>query len=608
MAEVNKEIALKVTTDLGQTTTQFKNANDELKKTQRALVELALAGKQGSKEFQNMEKRAGELTDQIGDVRARVNALASDTPKLDLLAGAATGIAGGFAAAQGAAALFGGENEDVQKAILKTQGAMSLLNGVQQIANVLNKDSALGMKLNAAAQKAYALAVGTSTGAMKLFRVAFIGLGIGAIVVAIGALVANWDKLSAAVMNFVNASPTLTKIITFITDGFKSLGRAIGIVPSAMEAATRQMIVDLEKQLKLLEAAGADTYAIQKRLAELRVQLAIETGEDLEAAEQELVLLAAKTEKQKADERAKAQQDRVAREIQTIESEKALAALRGEELFGYDYRLAMKRIELANLTKTGIQKAESDLSLLIAGYRQGELNSLLLMYNEMEAIRTQARDAQVAAAEAASIAQMQAEGARRTRDTADSQKYNDLRISDEARTRQALYDLTLGGFQAIADLVSAFAGKSEQAQERAFNVQKNASIAQTVIETISSASKAYNSLALIPGVGVALGVAAALTATAAGLARVAAIKRTSYKSASTNFVSPVRPAGISGGDLGTPPPSGFNPNQSTPIVPPTGGGNGQQQGGGQRVFVLERDISRTARRVQSVERFATFVT
>jgi len=227
MAEVNKEIALKVTTDLGQTTAQFKNANEELKKTQRALVELALAGKQGSKEFREMEKRAAELTDQIGDVRARVNALASDTPKLDLLAGAATGIAGGFAAAQGAAALFGGENEDVQKAILKTQGAMSLLNGVQQIANTLNKDSVVGMKLAALSQKAYALAVGTSTGAMKLFRLALIATGVGAFVVVIGALVANFDKLSGAVMSFINSSPTLTKIITFLTDGFKSLGRAV---------------------------------------------------------------------------------------------------------------------------------------------------------------------------------------------------------------------------------------------------------------------------------------------------------------------------------------------------------------------------------------------
>jgi len=601
MAEVNKEIALKVTTDLGQTTTQFKNANDELKKTQRALVELALAGKQGSKEFQEMEKRASELTDQIGDVRARVNALASDTPKLDLLAGAATGIAGGFAAAQGAAALFGGENEDVQKAILKTQGAMSLLNGVQQIANTLNKDSVVGMKLSALSQKAYALATGTSTGAMKLFKLALIATGVGVFVVIIGTLVANFENISKAVMKFINMSPMLTKIVTFLTDGFKKLGRAIGIIPSEMEDATRQMIADLEKQERLLEAAGADTYAIQKRLAELRVQLAIETGEGLEEAEEALSLMRVKNEKQNADARAKAQQDRVAREIQTIETEKGLAAIRGEELFGYDFRLANKRIELANLTKTGIAKAESDLTLLVAGYRQSELNSLNLMLAEMETARATARAKEVEQADAAHIARMQADGERRGKILAEQNHFADIQLADEKTLAEIKLDIALKGFQAIADLVSAFAGDSEKAQERAFNVQKAASIATTIIDTLVSAQKAFRAYADFP---IAAFIAASIV-TASGLARVEAIRRTTFRSASTRIVSPTRPAGTNG-NTGTPPPSGFNPNQGAPIVPPPAGGTGGVTGGAQRVFVLERDISRTARRVQSVERFATF--
>ena len=170
MADVNKEIALKVTTDIGQTTKQFANAQQELEQTRKTLIDLALAGKQGSEEFRTLEKRAGAIQDALGDVNRRVNTLANDTPKLQLLTEAATGIAGGFAAAQGAAALFAGENEEVQQAILKTQGAMTLLNGVQQVANVLNKDSAVMMQLNATSTRAYSLAVGTSTGALNLFR------------------------------------------------------------------------------------------------------------------------------------------------------------------------------------------------------------------------------------------------------------------------------------------------------------------------------------------------------------------------------------------------------------------------------------------------------
>ena len=39
--------------------------------------------------------------------------------------------------------LLGSKNEDVQKAILKVQSALGVLNGVQGLANVLNKNSIL---------------------------------------------------------------------------------------------------------------------------------------------------------------------------------------------------------------------------------------------------------------------------------------------------------------------------------------------------------------------------------------------------------------------------------------------------------------------------------
>ena len=61
MADVNKEIALKVTTDTTQTEKAFKSAKQELRDTQRALVEMALAGKQGTAEFVAMERRAQSI-------------------------------------------------------------------------------------------------------------------------------------------------------------------------------------------------------------------------------------------------------------------------------------------------------------------------------------------------------------------------------------------------------------------------------------------------------------------------------------------------------------------------------------------------------------------
>jgi hypothetical protein len=203
MADVTKEIVLEVglkdSTAAGTT-----SAKTRLRELQKTLADMALAGQDGTKAFREMEKEAGRLKDQIGDTQQRIKQLASDTRTIDTFVSAVQGITAGFQIAQGAAALFGAEEEELQKSLVKVQAAMALANGVQQVANLLNKDSILITQGQAAAQALYAVAVGTSTGAMKAFRIALLATGIGAAVAAVGLLVAKWDELTAAVRRFLN--------------------------------------------------------------------------------------------------------------------------------------------------------------------------------------------------------------------------------------------------------------------------------------------------------------------------------------------------------------------------------------------------------------------
>jgi hypothetical protein len=67
-----------------------------------------------------------------------------------------------------------------------------------------------------------------------------------------------------------------------------------------------------------------------------------------------------------------------------------------------------------------------------------------------------------------------------------------------------------------------------QYNKRAFQAYKAFAIAQTIIDTISSAQKAFTSLAGIPFVGPALGAAAAAAAVVAGMARVNQIRSMQY--------------------------------------------------------------------------------
>jgi hypothetical protein len=70
-------------------------------------------------------RSAGKLKDELEDYKIAEKALGSDAPVFTAMAGAMRSLSGGFAAAQGAAALFGEKSKDVEQAILKVQAAMA---------------------------------------------------------------------------------------------------------------------------------------------------------------------------------------------------------------------------------------------------------------------------------------------------------------------------------------------------------------------------------------------------------------------------------------------------------------------------------------------------
>lgn len=605
MADVQKEIALKVTTDTSQTTSAFKSTKQELRETQKAMVDLALAGKQGSEEFKRLEQRAGVIKDTIGDMGQRVNNLANDTPKLELLTQAATGIAGGFAVAQGAAALFGDENEDVQKAILKTQAAMSLLNGVQSIANVLNKDAALGDMLAAKAKGIFTAAVGASTGALKLFRLALIATGVGAAVVAVGMLVANWGKLTKAVTDFISGSPMLTKVIGYISDGFTKLGRAIGVIPSESEAATKQMIADLEKQQKLLEAAGANTTFIEKRLAELRIQLAKETGEGLAEAEEELTLVVAAQEAKRIESAKEAAKKRAEIEKAAIEKSKA------ERLKAAEDQKAVDQIAIDSEDEkvTKAREAAQELSAIQNEIRRSKLTDYQREREDFVLQRAQMLELMRTSGASEIELQLFAQNTARMTQIMDSDRELEILKETEEKkraTRQAVINktaqMTMDSLSALNALYTSSLGQSEKDQRRAFEANKKFSIAQALISTFLAVNNALtaggNALKLASG---AQFVEAGIALTA-GLANVIKIRKTTFQSTSAPSSSSVS-APAAGGGGGQLPPAAFNPNSTAtnPTGQPNPMGAGQQP---LRAYVLDRDIESSSSRRNMLRDFA----
>jgi hypothetical protein len=130
---------------------KIENSTAPLKKRLRELqamiAQMNFDGLTDNDVFVRMTAKAAEMKDALGDASQAVRLMSSDTAKLDAVIEGMQGIAGVAGVATGAIGLLGTENEDLQRAMLKVQSAIAVMNGVQQIANVLNKDSILMLKL-----------------------------------------------------------------------------------------------------------------------------------------------------------------------------------------------------------------------------------------------------------------------------------------------------------------------------------------------------------------------------------------------------------------------------------------------------------------------------
>lgn len=165
----------------------------------KELINLEDAGLRNSKAYKEVQQRLAQLTDQVADTKDEIKALSSDTRGFDLFAGSVTFAADAFQTFAGAAQLAGASEEDAAKATATLVAVQSVSNGVKGIATELTTKGTAANKLYAFSQRIVTTAIGETTGAARLLRIALLATGIGAIVVGVGLLLANVGKLKDAI-------------------------------------------------------------------------------------------------------------------------------------------------------------------------------------------------------------------------------------------------------------------------------------------------------------------------------------------------------------------------------------------------------------------------
>ena len=551
MAE-KKIIELEVKENLGNLKQQLKAAQVEVQ---------VLADKFGvtSDEAREAAKRAAELKDRIGDAKALTDAFNPDA-KFKGLGQALTGVAGGFAAVQGAMGLIGVESENVEKQLLKVQSAMALAAGIDQLTEAKEAFLNLGK---------------TAVRAFNAIKVAIGGTGIGLIVIALGVIYTYWEDISKAIGLSTKETEKYAKQQKVIGEEAKKQREEVAKQSSGFASLITQLKatnVNSEERVKLIKKINDNYGTTIKNLKDetkfqnsLNIELAsyleyqkakyaLQKNDELIqknlAKQDELKVKILKTEKE-----IDLQQKQNAKDIKKA-SETSIGGISG--LSQTDKASLSASISISKLNKEletnkqsltdtekryenygiALNKAEKNIDKLTEGGKKYveqikvEKKEEVKKFEEklhLDTIKLEkikiTTDAQTQIIKDASSEQF-----RILREAAEKenlllqQKANQAnKIVEDANSFK--YKMALEGLAIISDASELYAKKGEKQARNAFKIQKAANIASATIQTYQSAAGAYASQFLpLPDPSSPLrGKIAAGMAVASGLVRVGKI-------------------------------------------------------------------------------------
>ena len=493
----NKVVNLEVQSNLDATEKSVGSLKSQLRQAQNEVSALSEKFGATSREAVNAAKKAGELKDRIGDAKALTDAFNPDA-KFKALTASLSGVAGGFAAYQGALGLAGIESKDLERQLVKVQSAMAISQGLQSVGESIDSFKQLGavlkntsvvQKVMTAATAAYTFVTEAATGGLKLFRLALVSTGIGAIVIGLGLLIANFGKVKDAVMNLI---PGLKSVGDF----FGSIVNAVTDFVGATSDATRaldKLKTDADNTLKVnkkfmtehgdqvdeytkkkIDAKNAYAEALKEDGAN-QIELAKRLNRELAAIE-----FSRGDEKRKIQKEAneKASADRKADNEKSIAEEKE-----NQKKYNEETKIGLDELRRVNF----------DNNVNISSEKRGLL------------------DEQIALLEEGVVAVQESETAT-TNETKEQTAARIALITAEKKAKLDAADEVANTLSAMGDLL----GKETAAG-------KAAAVASATINTFSSAQKAYDATVGIPYVGPILAPINAGIAVAAGIKNVKSI-------------------------------------------------------------------------------------
>ena len=168
--------------------------NNQIKELEKSMKSLKI----GTEEWQQANVRLGGLKDKFAAATLEAKKLQgaiqdiSAADKIRAIAKLGAGLVGTFSTISGSLKLMGVNSEAFDEMTAKATTLMSIMGGLNQVAEMFSKTNLKGL---ASVGQGFGQLVRTVKTASLGMKTALISTGIGALVVAVGLLIANFDKL-----------------------------------------------------------------------------------------------------------------------------------------------------------------------------------------------------------------------------------------------------------------------------------------------------------------------------------------------------------------------------------------------------------------------------
>lgn len=331
------------------------------------LYDLALAGQQDTQEFKDLTAEVVRMKTAIKDVDSQVDRLVERQNAFTTFSQNVQLVTSGFMAVQGAAALAGGENEELQKTLVRLNAVMAISQALEQARGVLLEQQRTRTGLYAAATKIYTFVTSGATLATRAFNAALAATGIGIAIIAVYELAKAFDVFGGSTEKATKEIDDNTEALKKNAEERKMFGRAAlsadEIIKRIQSGNAKTTVATVELQDAISKLQGEiNSFTTDKVVKETEQFNAI-IEESAKATDEESKAFAQVFESRKRNTK-----DAVADALKEQEQKKITLSLLQKELD--------TRTKVTEQTKRQTQEIIKGLGLLTGNESEKALNEL----------------------------------------------------------------------------------------------------------------------------------------------------------------------------------------------------------------------------------------